>query len=413
MISSVFRRNYFKGIYFDTGATTIIDPRVLDSMLPYQIHAFGNAHSRQHGFGQEAELAVEKARKNVADLINCNPKDIIFTSGATESNNLAIKGAMSYLSHNGKKHVIVSQVEHKCVIESVRSLQRMGYDATFLPVEKDGLVNPDTLAKSIRPDTGLVSLMTVNNEIGSLNHIEELAKVCRDKGVWFHTDAAQAFGKIPIDVKKTGVNLMSISGHKIHGPKGIGALYVGSRPRIRIEPILSGGGQERGMRSGTLAVPLIVGLGKAAEIAKREMKYDQPYVESLGRYLVEQIRKRIPEVVLNGSETSRYYGCVNISFDSVEGESLMAKIDKFAVSSGSACTSASLEPSYVLKAVGVTDELAHTSLRIGISKFSTKEEVDALVEKLEHSVKELRDLSPLWEMKMSGIDVSKIQWIDM
>lgn len=410
MISSL-RRQFFQGSYLDTQASSFIDPRVLDTMIPYETFSQGNAHSKQHGFGLEAKDVVEKARKSVADLINCNSKDIIFTSGATESNNLAIKGAMNYLKSQNKKHVIVSAIEHKCVLESARALQIDGFDATFLPVAKDGRVRPEDLEKAIRKDTGLVSIMTVNNEIGSINPISELSTICQKKGVWFHTDAAQAFGKIPIDVKKSGVNLMSISAHKIHGPKGIGALYISNRPRIRLDPILSGGGQERGMRSGTLAVPLIAGLGKAAEIAKNEMKWYSPYIDNLGKYLIEQVTKRIPEVVVNGSLTERYFGCINISFDSVEGESLMAKLPNFAVSSGSACTSESLEPSYVLKGVGVSDELAHTSLRIGISKFTTKEEIDRFVSLLEVSVKELRDLSPLWEIKQSGIDLSQVEWI--
>lgn len=380
-------------------------------MIPYETYVHGNAHSKQHGFGQEAMAAVEKARKSVADLINAKPNEIIFTSGATECNNIAIKGAMGYLKNSGKKHVIVSSIEHKCVIESARALQKEGFDATFLQVGKDGRVDPKEVAKNIRPDTGLVSCMLVNNEIGSINPVQEISKICKSKGVWFHTDAAQGFGKIPIDVKKIGANFMSISGHKIHGPKGIGALYVSSRPRSRVEPIINGGGQERNIRSGTLAVPLIVGLGKAAEIAKREMKYDSPYIESLGKHLIEEVTKRIPYATVNGSLEHRWFGCVNISFEAVEGESLMATIPNFGVSSGSACTSASLEPSYVLKGIGVGDELAHTSLRIGISKFTTREEVDQFVELLEHAVKHLRDLSPLWEMKMSGIDLSQVEWI--
>ncbi|KAH0790646.1 cysteine desulfurase, mitochondrial [Histomonas meleagridis] len=406
-----FSRSYFKGSYLDTQATSILDPRVLDAMLPYETFAHGNAHSKQHGFGIESMAAVEKARASIASLVNCKPKEIIFTSGATESNNLAIKGAMNYLSNKGKKHLIISQIEHKCVLESARYLQRKGFDVTFLPVQKDGLVNPTDLEKSIRPDTGLVSVMTVNNEIGVIQPISQLSAICKKHGIWMHTDAAQGFGKIPIDVKKLGVNIMSLSGHKCHGPKGIGALYVGSRPHIRLDPVLSGGGQERGLRSGTLAVPLIVGFGKAAEIASREMKWDSPYIEDLGRYLIQKVQENIPEITVNGSQKSRWFGCVNISFDSVEGESLMAKISEFAVSSGSACTSDSLEPSYVLKAVGVSDELAHTSLRIGLSKFTTKEEIDRFVEQLKKAVVELRNLSPLWEMKQAGIDLSTVKWI--
>lgn len=413
MISSLIsRRNYFKGHYLDTQATSILDPRVLDAMLPYETFAHGNAHSKQHGFGQEAMAAVERSRANIANLVNCNSKDLIFTSGATESNNLAIKGVMNFLNKSkGKKHLITTQIEHKCILESARSLQRKGFDVTFLPVQKNGLVKPEMLEKAIRKDTGLVSVMTVNNEIGVIQPIQQLASICKKHGVWMHTDAAQALGKIPIDIKKLGVNLMSLSGHKCHGPKGIGALYIGSHPRVRLEPILNGGGQERGMRSGTLAVPLIVGFGKAAEIAKNEMKWDSEYIQELGHYLIQQVRKNISNIVVNGSEDSRWFGCINISFDSVEGESLMSKVSDYAVSSGSACTSASLEPSYVLKAIGVSDELAHTSLRIGLSKFTTKEEIDGFVKSLETSVKYLRDLSPLWEMKMAGIDLSTVKWI--
>ena len=413
MISSLIsRRNYFKGHYLDTQATSILDPRVLDAMLPYETFAHGNAHSKQHGFGQEAMAAVERSRANIANLVNCNSKDLIFTSGATESNNLAIKGVMNFLNKSkGKKHLITPQIEHKCILESARSLQRKGFDVTFLPVQKNGLVKPEMLEKAIRKDTGLVSVMTVNNEIGVIQPIQQLASICKKHGVWMHTDAAQALGKIPIDIKKLGVNLMSLSGHKCHGPKGIGALYIGSHPRVRLEPILNGGGQERGMRSGTLAVPLIVGFGKAAEIAKNEMKWDSEYIQELGHYLIQQVRKNISNIVVNGSEDSRWFGCINISFDSVEGESLMSKVSDYAVSSGSACTSASLEPSYVLKAIGVSDELAHTSLRIGLSKFTTKEEIDGFVKSLETSVKYLRDLSPLWEMKMAGIDLSTVKWI--
>lgn len=409
---SLNRRNYFKGHYFDTQSTSFLEPRVLDAMLPYETFAHGNAHSG-HGFGKEASNAVEHARSQIATAINCNPKDIIFTSGATESNNLALKGSMMFLKSKGKKHVIVTQIEHKCVLESARFLERNGYDVTYLQVQKDGIVNPNDLEKSIRKDTGLVSIMTANNEIGVIQPIKELSRICKKHGVWFHTDAAQAFGKIDVDVSKTGVNLLSLSAHKIYGPKGIGALYVGNKPRVRLFPILSGGGQERGMRSGTLAVPLIVGFGKAAEIAHNEMKWDTPYIEKLGHYLIDQVRKEIPSVIVNGSEdpSKRFFGCVNISFDSVEGESLMAKVPEYAVSSGSACTSASLEPSYVLKSIGVGEENAHTSLRIGISKFTRKEEIDSFVSKLKSAVTQLRDLSPLWEMKQAGIDLSTVKWI--
>lgn len=409
---SLHKRNYFKGHYFDTQSTSILDPRALDAMLPFETFAHGNAHS-SHGFGKEASSAVEHARGQIASAINCNPKDIIFTSGATESNNLALKGSMMFLKSKGKKHLIVTQIEHKCVLESARFLERNGYDVTYLPAQKDGLINLDNLEKSIRKDTGLVSIMTVNNEIGVIQPVNEISKICKKHGVWFHTDAAQAFGKIDIDVNKIGANLLSLSSHKIYGPKGIGALYIGNRPRVRLFPILSGGGQERGMRSGTLAVPLVVGFGKAAEIAHYEMKWDTPYVESLGHYLIDQVRKEIPSVIVNGSEEKgkRYFGCVNISFDSVEGESLMAKVPEFACSSGSACTSASLEPSYVLKAIGVGEENAHTSLRIGISKFTRKEEIDLFVSKLKNAVTQLRDLSPLWEMKQAGIDLSTVKWV--
>ena len=388
-----------------------MDPRVLDAMLPFMMGKFGNPHSRSHAYGWEAEEEVENARKSVAALIGANPKEIIFTSGATESNNLAIKGVVAYNAE--KKHVITTGTEHKCVLASCRTLEGQGYEVTYLPVQSDGLVSLAELEKAIRPDTALVSVMAVNNEIGVIQPIDEIGKLCRSKGVYFHTDAAQAIGKIPINVEN--IDLMSISGHKIYGPKGIGALYIRRRnPRVRMRPIIDGGGQERGLRSGTLATPLAVGLGKAAEIAAIEMERDRKHIDELSQRLYQGLMSRLPEITLNGSVTKRYCGNLNISFSCVEGESLLMGLAKdLAISSGSACTSASLEPSYVLRAIGVGEELAHTSLRFGIGRFTTEEEVDAALESVVTQVERLREMSPLWDMKMDeklGGGSGTIKW---
>lgn len=398
--------------YLDNQATTPMDPRVLDAMLPFMAGKFGNPHSRSHAFGWEAEEEVEKARESIAKLIGASAKDILFTSGATESNNLAIKGVAAYNAE--KKHIITTTTEHKCVLASCRHLEERGYEVTYLPVQSDGLISLDELEKAIRPDTVLVSVMAVNNEIGVIQPIEEIGKLCRTKGVYFHTDAAQAIGKIPLNV--ANIDLMSISGHKIYGPKGIGALYIRRRnPRVRMRPLMDGGGQERGLRSGTLPTPLIVGLGKAAELAIEEMERDKEHIAALSQRLYQGLVSRLPEVTLNGSISKRYCGNLNMSFACVEGESLLMGLAKdIAISSGSACTSASLEPSYVLRAIGVGEELAHTSLRFGMGRFTTEEEVDTAIENVVAQVERLRDMSPLWDMKLeelqSGSKAAPIKW---
>eukprot|EP00184_Porphyridium_aerugineum_P008196 CAMPEP_0184693034 /NCGR_PEP_ID=MMETSP0313-20130426/1337_1 /TAXON_ID=2792 /ORGANISM="Porphyridium aerugineum, Strain SAG 1380-2" /LENGTH=498 /DNA_ID=CAMNT_0027150989 /DNA_START=165 /DNA_END=1661 /DNA_ORIENTATION=+ len=400
----------FRPIYLDMQATTPLDPRVLDAMMPHMLSHFGNPHSRTHAYGWDSEAAVEKAREKVAALINADPKEIVFTSGATESNNMAIKGVAKFYQAK-KRHVITSQTEHKCVLDSCRYLQSNGFDVTYLPVKKDGLIDLDELKAAIRDDTALVSLMTVNNEIGVVQPIQEVAEICHAKGVFLHTDAAQAVGKIPMDVKKLGVDLMSISGHKIYGPKGVGAIYVRRRPRVRLEPIIHGGGQERGLRSGTLPAPLVVGLGAAAQVAMEEMDNDYRHVKKLSEQLYKGISDSIQHIQLNGSQEHRYPGNMNISFAYVEGESLLMALKNVAVSSGSACTSASLEPSYVLRALGVDEDMAHTSIRFGLGRFSTEEEVDFAVKLAIKHVQRLREMSPLWEMVQEGIDIKTIQWV--
>jgi len=398
-----------KAVYLDAQATTPVDPRVLDAMLPFMTEAYGNPHSRTHMYGWEAESAVEEAREYVANLIGATPREIIFTSGATESNNIAVKGVARFYREK-KKHVITTQTEHKCVMDSGRALRQEGFDVTFLPVQKNGLIDLAALEAAIRPDTSLVSVMAVNNEIGVIQPIDEIGKLCRERGVFFHTDAAQAVGKIPMDVNKMNIDLMSISGHKIYGPKGIGALYVRRRPRVRIDPIFTGGGQERGIRSGTLPTSLIVGLGEACKVAAKEMESDSQHVRKLYDRLYSKITQELPDVVLNGDAQSRYYGCLNLSFAYVEGESLLMALRNVALSSGSACTSASLEPSYVLRALGVDEDMAHTSIRFGIGRFTTEEEVDYTADLCIEKVKHLRSMSPLQEMVDEGIDLKSIQW---
>ncbi|KAI0636667.1 cysteine desulfurase NFS1 [Trametes polyzona] len=396
-------------IYLDMQATTPVDPRVLDAMLPFFTDQFGNPHSRTHAYGWEAEKAVEDARKNIADLIGADPKDIIFTSGATETNNMAIKGVARFHKEK-KRHVITTQTEHKCVLDSCRKLQEEGFDVTYLPVQKNGVIRLEDLEAAIRPDTSLVSIMTVNNETGVIQPIKEIGEIVRKhRGVYLHTDAAQAVGKIPVDVNEMNVDLMSISGHKIYGPKGIGAAYVRRRPRVRLEPILNGGGQERGLRSGTLPTALVVGMGEAARIAKQEMARDRARVKELSDRLINGINSRIEHVVRNG-DPNGYPGCVNLSFAYVEGESLLMALKDVALSSGSACTSASLEPSYVLRALGAAEDMAHSSLRFGIGRFTTEAEVDYVIEKIVAVVQRLRDMSPLWEMVQEGIDINTIDW---
>lgn len=398
-------------MYFDVQATTSVDPRVLDAMLPFYTTVFGNPHSRTHQYGWQAEAAVEKARLQVASLIKCDPKEIVFTSGATESNNLALKGVAGFKLREGKlPHVITLQTEHKCILDTCRNLEESGVEVTYLPVDKNGLVDPKAIRKSIKENTVLVSVMAVNNEVGVIQPLKDIGRMCRERGVLFHTDAAQAVGKIDIDVNDMNIDLLSISGHKIYGPKGIGALYVRRKPRVRILPMMNGGGQERGLRSGTLAPPLAVGLGKAAEICSQEMKRDFEYIRELSDRLKTIFKENIEDVVVNGEEGKTFPGCVNVSFPYVEGESLLMRLKDIALSSGSACTSASLEPSYVLRALGRDDDLAHSSIRFGIGRFTAPEEVEAVARRTVDSVKSLREMSPLYEMVKEGVDLSKIDW---
>ena len=396
-------------IYLDYQATTPVDPRVLNKMMPYFTEKFGNPHSRSHSVGWEAEAAVDVAREEVASLIKANEKEIIFTSGATESNNIAIKG-VAHFYKDKKNHIVTVQTEHKCVLDSCRHLEQEGFEVTYLPVQKNGIINLDDLRAAIKDNTSLVSVMAVNNEIGVIQPLAEIGKICREKGAFFHCDAAQAFGKIPLDVEAMNIDLMSISGHKIYGPKGIGALYVRRRPRVRLEPIFSGGGQERGFRSGTLPTPLVVGLGEAAIIARNEMAKDEAHVRKLYNKFLAATLDGVKDVYLNGDREQRWPGNVNLSFAYVEGESMIMAIKDLAVSSGSACTSASLEPSYVLRALGVGEDLAHTSIRFGFGRFTTEEEVDYAIDLIKNSIDKLRAMSPLWEMAQEGIDISKIEW---
>lgn len=399
----------FRPLYLDAQATTALDPRVLDAMMPYMTNLYGNPHSRTHAFGWESELAVETAREQVAKLIGADPKEIIFTSGATESNNIAVKGVARFFKET-KKHVITTTIEHKCVLDSCRALEMEGFEVTYLPVQKNGLIDMDELKSAIRPDTCLISVMMVNNEIGVIQPIDEIGQLCRSKKIFLHTDAAQAVGKVPVDVKKSKIDLLSISGHKIYGPKGIGAIYVGRQPRVRLEPIQSGGGQERGMRSGTVPTSLVVGLGAAAQVCREEMEYDHKRISRLSKRLIDKITSNLTHVVVNGDAVQRYPGCVNISFAYVEGESLLMACKDIALSSGSACTSASLEPSYVLRAIGAEEDLAHSSIRFGIGRFTTQEEIDFTAETTIKHVKALREMSPLWEMVQEGIDLKSIKW---
>ncbi|MCC8406232.1 MAG: IscS subfamily cysteine desulfurase [Rickettsia endosymbiont of Ecitomorpha arachnoides] len=396
-------------IYMDYQATTPLDPRVMEAMLPYFTTKFGNPHSRSHSFGWEAENAVEEARSRVARLIGADTKEIIFTSGATESNNLAIKGIAKFYG-NKKNHIITIVSEHKCVLDACRHLEQEGIKITYLPIKSNGIIDLETLKNAITDQTMLVSVMAVNNEIGVVQPLKEIGKICRERDVFFHSDIAQGFGKIPIDVNEFNIDLASISGHKIYGPKGIGALYVRKKPRVRVTPLINGGGQERGMRSGTLPTPLIVGLGMAAEIAYSEMEKDTKHVNYLFDRFLNNIHNRISEVYLNGDKNQRYKGNLNLSFAGVEGESIILAIKDLAVSSGSACTSASLEPSYVLRSMGIGEELAHTSIRFGIGRFTTEQEVDYAVDLICSKIDKLRELSPLWEMMQEGIDLKKIKW---
>ena len=397
-------------IYFDNHATTPMDPRVLEAMLPYFTQVFGNAASRNHGFGWAAEEAVEKARQQVGELIGASGKEIVWTSGATESNNLAIKGAARFYKDKGK-HVVTSKIEHKATIDSCRALEVEGFEVTYLEPGKDGIVTAAQVEAALRPDTVLVTLMAANNEIGTLNPVPEIGKLCRSKGVLFHTDAVQAAGKVPVDVNAWNVDLLSLSAHKMYGPKGMGALYVRRKPRVRLAPIIDGGGHERGLRSGTLNVPGIVGMGKAAEIARLELDAEAKRLGALRDRLLKRLTDALPQVHVNGSLEHRLPGNLNASFAYVEGESLLMAINKHvAVSSGSACTSASLEPSYVLRALGVGDDLAHSSIRFGLGRFNTEEEVDYVADLVVKAVNRLREMSPLWEMVQQGVDLNSVQW---
>lgn len=398
-------------LYLDYQATTPTDPRVVEAMVPFWTEKFGNAHSRNHHFGWEAEDAVEIAREHVANLIGGTSKEIIFTSGATESNNLAIKGVAKFYGDK-KNHIITCVTEHKCVLETCRSLQQDGFDVTYLHVKENGLIDLDDLKAAITDKTLIVSIMAVNNEIGVIQPLKEIGQICRDNKVFFHTDAAQAVGKIPLDVEDMNIDMMSISAHKMYGPMGMGALFVRRRPRVRLVPLMHGGGQERGMRSGTLPTPLIVGFGKACEISLKEMGAEAERLRGYQHKLFEGLKANIDEIYLNGDADHRVPGNLNISFSYVEGEGLMMGIKDLGVSSGSACTSASLEPSYVLRALGVEEELAHTSLRLGLGRFTTDEDIDYAIERISKEVNRLRELSPLWDMAQAGIDIKSIKWAE-
>ncbi|MCE2860244.1 MAG: IscS subfamily cysteine desulfurase [Oxalobacteraceae bacterium] len=395
-------------IYMDYSSTTPVDPRVADKMIPYLREQFGNPASRSHMYGWSAEKAVEEAREEVAKLVNADPREIVWTSGATEGNNLAIKGAAHFYQTKGK-HIITVKTEHKAVLDTVRELERQGFEATYLQPGDDGLITIQQLAEAIRPDTILVSVMWVNNEIGVIQPIDEIGELCRSKGIIFHSDAAQATGKTPIDLEKTKVDLVTFTAHKSYGPKGIGAMYVRRKPRVRLEAQMHGGGHERGLRSGTLATHQIVGMGEAFRIAREEMAAEIPRIRALRDRLAAGLSK-IEEVYVNGDMAHRVPHNLNISFNYVEGESLIMAIKDIAVSSGSACTSASLEPSYVLRALGRSDELAHSSIRFTFGRFTTEEDVDFAIDLLTKKVHKLRELSPLWDMHKEGIDISSIQW---
>jgi len=396
-------------IYLDYSATTPVDPRVAEKMIPYLTEHFGNPASRSHAYGWDAEKAVDTAREQVAALVNCDPKEIIWTSGATESNNLAIKGAAHFYAANGK-HIITIKTEHKAVLDTVRELEREGFSATYLSPLENGLIDIEAFKSAIQPDTILVSVMLVNNEIGVVQDIVTIGNICREKGIIFHVDSAQATGKVDIDLKKLPVDLMSFSAHKTYGPKGIGALYVSRKPRVRLEAQMHGGGHERGFRSGTLAVHQIVGMGEAFNIAKAEMAIENKRIMALRDRLWAGLSD-IEEVYLNGDLDQRVPHNLNVSFNYVEGESLMMAVKGIAVSSGSACTSSSLEPSYVLRAIGREDELAHSSIRFSIGRYTTEADVDYAIALIKSKVGQLRDLSPLWDMFKAGIDIASVNWV--
>ena len=397
-------------IYMDSHATTPVDPRVLEAMLPFFTERFGNAASRNHAFGWQAEEAVETGRKQVADLIGASAKEIVFTSGATESDNLAIKG-VAHMYRNQGDHIVTVQTEHKAVIDTCKRLEKEGFRVTYLPVRKDGLVDLDELRDALGEKTILISVMMANNEIGVIQPVAEIGRIARERRVLFHTDAVQAAGKVPLDVNAIHADLVSLSAHKMYGPKGVGALYVRRKdPRVLLVPVIDGGGHERGMRSGTLNVTGIVGFGKAAQIAAREMTAESATLGALRDRLLDGLRSELDEIHVNGSLEHRLPNNLNVSFAYVEGESLLMGINDIAVSSGSACTSASLEPSYVLKALGTGDELAHSSIRFGLGRFNTAEEVDYVIDKVSSVVKRLREMSPLYEMARDGVNLSKVKW---
>lgn len=410
MATSEVKQGYNNVIYLDYQSTTPCDPRVVEKMIPYFTQEFGNPHSRNHFYGWQAEDAIDTARQQVAEAIGAHVKEIVFTSGATEANNLALKGVSSFYQDTGKTHIITCVTEHKCVLNSCRRLEREGFEVTYLPVQQNGLIDLKELEQAMTDKTLMVSIMAVNNEIGVVQPLKEIGALCRERGIFFHTDAAQALGKVAIDVKEMNIDLLSLSGHKVYGPKGIGALYVGRKPRVRLNALIDGGGQERGMRSGTLSPALCVGFGEACRLAVEEMPAESEKIRALRDRFYTYIKDHLKEVYLNGDEAQRIPGNLNISFAYVEGEGLMMGIKDLAVSSGSACTSESLEPSYVLRALGVDVELAHTSLRIGFGRFTTFEEVDTAARKIVMAVSRLREMSPLWEMAQEGIDLKSIQW---
>jgi cysteine desulfurase len=398
-------------IFLDNHSTTPMDPRVLEAMLPYFVEKFGNAASRNHAFGWAAEEAVETARKRIARLIKADPKEIVFTSGATESDNLALKGVLEMYKEKGN-HIITSATEHRAVLDTAKSLEAKGLaTVTYLPVDKQGMINPEDVRKALTEKTVLISVMLANNEIGTINPIQDIGKVAKERGVLFHCDATQGVGKIPVDVQAMGIDLMSFSAHKIYGPKGVGALYVRKKnPRVRIAAQIDGGGHERGMRSGTLPVPLIVGFGKACELCEQEMPAESARLATMRDRLQAGIMAALEESYLNGHPTNRLPGNLNISFAYVEGESLLMGMKEIALSSGSACTSATLEPSYVLRALGVGTELAHSSIRFGLGRFNTDEEIDYTIKKVIEIVTKLREMSPLYEMAKEGVDLKSVQW---
>ncbi|TAL12373.1 MAG: IscS subfamily cysteine desulfurase [Nitrospirae bacterium] len=397
-------------IYMDNHSTTPMDPRVLDAMLPYFVEKFGNAASRNHQFGWEAEEAVENARKQIAKLIHCDAKEIVFTSGATESDNLALKGVVEMYKEKGD-HIVTCSTEHRAILDTCKSLEKRGIKVTYLPVEKDGRVNPDEIRKALTDKTILISVMLANNEIGTIHPIAEIGKIAKEKGILLHCDATQGVGKIPVDVEALKVDLMSFTSHKIYGPKGVGALYVRKKgPRVRLVPQIDGGGHERGMRSGTLPVPLIIGFGKACELCEQEMPAESKRIAAMRDRLQTQIMKDLDECYLNGHPTERLPHNLNISFAYVEGEALLMGVKEIALSSGSACTSATLEPSYVLRALGVGSDLAHSSIRFGLGRFTTDEEVDYTGKRMVEAVRRLREMSPLYEMAKEGIDLKSVQW---